>query len=318
MNSRNLQILRNFLLKWSTLARNINGKQQIEIIIASFTIVAFLLAANYFTAKPSIELSIWSSHEEFYILPVIQFYKDQNIEFPTVFYDKEIANLFLDSSELHKLSIDLGVGVSDVEILQELKKGRNIGQYLNLRIVDLERHLNESTFVRHFYRTPNQGSFLPSDKIDKLTQFIKKKSSAEEYYIFLLALISSRRNNQNLGIKNNGDIDLKDVVVTIPAPVSKLTETRAGNIIHSNSYVRLLNEIEEKEDRIIWKIPFLATGEFLSLQLTTRDTKIINSDLRYSFHSDKTIEFMTILWWLLFVLLPLEFILFWFKGKKDN
>lgn len=317
--SASVKWIRSVLSHWAkTLLglRRYNAKRFFTMMSFSLGVVAFLLAAKYFTAKPSVDLSV-TSISRFYNLPLlIQFYRDQDIEPPEIFHDKKIAHLFSDTLEYPNLSNYINSGTSDLGILQKIKNGSDMGGFLSERITDLERHLDDSTYERHFYMSPDWGSHYPEESIQELTEYVKIKSSREEYYTFLMALISGRITHSMIFVKNDGVVNLKDIAITIPAPVSKLTETREGNIVYSEVIGNSLNDVERKADRIIWHISFLSSGEHLALNVTTKDTEIVESDLFYTYVSDQRLEYWDIAVTFMFVFVAVFIVGFWFRGRQ--
>lgn len=282
------------VVKW--LVRGINGMSLISLLTSSLVIVALLQATNYFTSEASLELSIWGETRQYQPDLLTQFYRDNELEFPDVFHDKRIRKLFSDSSIFPDSYIMVADGTSDIEVLQALKNGQKVGWYLKRRITQLEQHLEESTFVKHIYRFNESISIIPKDGIPLLINFIEKNTSKEEYYTFLIALISARVIDQNVMVRNDSEVDLKDIVIIIPAPVSKLTEVRIGSILGFSIIGNLIYDVDEKEDRLIWRIPSLPKGEHLNLKVTSRDTQLKQSELSSLFQSDKRLEKSTIYW----------------------
>jgi len=128
------------------------------------------------------------------------------------------------------------------------------------------------------------------DKFRPILDDIKSKLSSSDYYIFLAALIYSREVHNSVFIKNDGDLDLKNVRVTFPAPLSKVTDSRANNILTCRPATSLLHEVVHGTSDVTLRLPSLKKGESLSIDIRTRENEINRNEVFNSYERDNLIN----------------------------
>ncbi|MHA2315768.1 MAG: hypothetical protein ACXACF_10910 [Candidatus Hermodarchaeia archaeon] len=258
----------------------------VGIVTSSITIVAFLLAVDYFTARPSLKISLFTTSHGFYMDSVIKYYRENAIEIPKQLYeDKALRGLFpkVAKSRDPNNEIMINAGASDELLIKLMSKSRDISWYLPHRIEMLENHIEKYTYKKRIYVSDDSRGFHDTNTFQPVLHRIKLLLSQEQYYIFLTALIRSREIPHQIFINNDGDIDLKKVEITVPAPVSKITESRSKNILGYEIQGELLHEITEDDDRITMSLQILKQGESFGLRIRTKENKIMEEDIITSY-----------------------------------
>lgn len=267
-------------------------KDLLRYITSAITIVAFLLAVDYFAAKPSLRIGINSYPMGYYMDSLLKFYQANNINFPKqLMEDQSLRKIFSRDTHLPDPNhISVSDGVSDEAVIKALARGQEIGSFIERRIDQIERQIGKYTYIKHLYILHDERGFYDEQKFTPTRDYIRSKLSTSDYYIFLVALIYSREVGNTVFIKNDGDIDLKNVKITFPAPLSKVTETRANNILSCIVSGTLLNEVVDGTSNITLRLPSFKKDEFLSLDIRTRENEIDRNEVFTSYERDNLID----------------------------
>jgi hypothetical protein len=272
--------------------RRCDLKDLIRYITSAITIVAFLLAVDYFAAKPSLRIVINPDPMGYYMDSLLKFYQANNIHFPKqLMEDKSLRKLFArDTKLMDPNRVHITGWISDEALIRVIVRGQEIGTFVEYRIKQLERQLGKYTYTKHIYGYMDDRGFYDQQKFRPTLNYIRSKLSTSDYYIFLAALIHSREVSNTVFITNDGDIDLKNVRVTFPAPLSKVTESRANNILSYRPATSLLHEVVVGISDITLHLPSFKKGESLSLDIRTRENEINKSEVFTSYERDNLID----------------------------
>lgn len=267
-------------------------KDLLRYITSAITIVAFLLAVDYFSAKPSLRIGINPYHRGYYMDSLLKFYQANNINFPKqLMEDQSLRKLFTrDTKLLDPNRVEIASWTSDEELIGAIVKGQEIGSFVQYRIEQLERQLSKYTYIKRIYGYSDDRGFYDEQTFAPILDYIRSKLSTSDYYIFLAALLHSREVSNIVFITNDGDIDLKNVRVTFPAPLSKVTESRANNILSCRPTTSLLHEVVDGTSDITLRLPSFKKGEFLSLDIRTRENEIDRNEFFTSYERDNLID----------------------------
>lgn len=299
-------------------------KDLIGFVISAITIVAFLVAVDFFSAVSSLNISVKTFHLGYYMDSLKNYYTDNNLKFPNQIYENKSLNKIF-SQSLTKRNpnyIDQGDADSDELAVKAIANGQDIttSGFVEYRIKKLEKQLDNYTYEKHVYSfNSDRREFYDEQDFKPVLDIIQSKLSKEEYYTFLVALIRSRERFQNIFINNDGDVDLKNVKITIPAPLSKVTESREKNILSFQVVGKLLHEVANGTVDLTIYLPSLKKGQFLSLQITTRENQIKSEEIFYSYARDNIINKNRILLYFCIILLVMVILKkFVFKGETSE
>lgn len=299
-------------------------KDLIGFVTSAITIVAFLVAVDFFSAASSLYISVKTSHLGYYMDSLKKYYTDNNLKFPDQIYENKSLNKIF-SQSLNKRNpnyIDQGDADSDELAVKAIANGQDIttSGFVEYRIKKLEKQLDNYTYEKHVYSSNNDGrGFYDEQDFRPVLDIIQSKLSKEEYYTFLVALIRSRECFHNMFIKNDGDVDLKNVKITIPAPLSKVTEGREKNILSYEVAGKLLHEVAGGTVDLTIYLPSLKKGQLLSLQITTRENQIKSEEIFYSYDRNNIInKYRILLYFCIILLAMLIFKKFVFKGATTE
>lgn len=299
-------------------------KDLIGFVISAITIVAFLVAVDFFSAVSSLNISVKTSHLGYYMDSLKNYYTDNNLKFPNQIYENKSLNKIFSQSLTKRNSnyIDQGDADSDELAVKAIANGQDIttSGFVEYRIKKLEKQLDNYTYEKHVYSSnSDRRGFYDEQDFKPVLDIIQSKLSKEEYYTFLVALIRSRERFQNIFINNDGDVDLKNVKITIPAPLSKVTESREKNILSFQVVGKLLHEVANGTVDLTIYLPSLKKGQFLSLQITTRENQIKSEEIFYSYARDNIINKNGILLYFCIILLAMVILKkFVFKGETTD
>lgn len=265
----------------------------LQYITSTITIVAFLLAVDYFSAKPSLKIGLYSRAYGYYMDSLREYYQANNINLPKqLVEDQSLGKLFVrDTKLMDPNHVQIASWTSDEELIAAIVKGQDIGSFLEYRIDQIERQIGKYTYVKHIYGGyMDDRGFYDEKQFKPTLDYIKSKLSKSDYYIFLAALIHSREISNAAFITNDGDLDLKNVRVTFPAPLSKVTDSRADNILSCRPVTSLLHEVVRSTSDITLRLPSFKKGESLSLDMRTRENEINKNEVFTSYERDNLIN----------------------------
>ena len=267
-------------------------KDLLQYITSAITIVAFLFAVNYFAAKPSLRIGINPRLRGYYMDSLLEYYQADKFNFPKQLKeDQSLRKLFTrDTKLMDPNHVEIAGWTSDEELIGAIVKGQEIGSFVQYRIEQLERQLSKYTYMKRIYGYSDDRGFYDEQTFAPILDYIKTKLSRSDYYIFLAALIRSREVDHTVFIKNDGDLDLKNVRVTFPAPLSKVTDSRANNILSCRPATSLLHEVVVGISDITLRLPSFKKGESLLLNIRTRENEINRNEVFKSYERDNLID----------------------------
>lgn len=289
-----------------------------QVIVYTISIVAFLTAIDYFSKKLSLNIGIHPQSSGYYMDTVEKFYKQNEIELPQIFLEgSQFAWVFKKEKDF-KDHVTIGDGTSDEDLIRAIKKGQEMGGYVHRRIEHLERQIENYHYKKHIYVGFESRGFYPEKDFKKPLSVIKNQLLPEEYYIFLSALIFSREVRHIIFIKNDGEIDLKDLTIVIPSPLSKITERRDNNILDVELVGSFLHQIKQNSDTVMISLPFFKKGETFSLDVITRENELDKNDIFYSFKELKPINLKRLAITGIITFFCMALLALFFKGNYEN
>ncbi len=271
--------------------QTIDSKDFISIFISSITIVAFLLAIDFFSARSYLNIREGlPTHGGYNLDTVINLYQKYGIQMPSAFQnDKNISHFFNNEYDsLSGNSTDI-LSLSDLDLIAAISSGRKFDseELKVFRIDKLEKRIDNYNYVKHIYRRYDSFGSYPDEKS---IEYLRDILGERDYYIFLAFLIYSREVSNHMFINNDGDLNLKNVKVSIPSPFSKVSESRKNNILYFSVDTQILHEAIHNDDELIIRIPYLQAHQGLSLNIKTRENEINETEIYYSFESENVIS----------------------------
>lgn len=286
---------------------NISFNKLILIVQSSLAIAIFFAGIEYFSIEPEIsiidlEMSIPEKdrHIEanYNNRKFIDFYDKFNVEIPkAILKDKNLKNFLLTDDIPAKHYI-----LNDSIFMPELESIKNI--FSKDSILDeegkkalasmklnngLESQLFRYNYNKQFYTSIRQSTIL-KNQMEELIKFLKPKLTPVEFYLFVNAMLYSREFTNNFWIKNSGEINLNEILITFYPPVSSLTQKRTGNILEFEIMSELPHRIERNDDKIIVNVPKLESGKIIQLRIDTIENRLTSKDIYYTFKANKKVE----------------------------
>lgn len=290
-----------------------------QLIIYTISIVAFLAAIEYFSAKSSLSVTVINSPLGYCMDTVKNFYKTNNLEIPkSLIEDDKLTKLFTEETSFVDDNYIFETGsTSSYDLITAIKQGQNIGM-LTWYIEQLEAQIGKYHYRKFCDVWISRGEFYQEDKFSDILKYIKTKLTPQEYFIFLTALLFSREIENTIWIKNNGDIDLKDIVIIIPSPLSKITDSRGNNILATRIISTDVHKIKKMPDNVEIYLPNLKKNHIFDLCITTRENQIENNELFYSFKEEKCINKLRMLVTGIIIFSIMCVLGLFFKGHHEN
>ena len=198
--------------------RTYSSKTILSLVTSTITVVAFLLAVDYFTAKPSLNIGVNSRPVGYYMASVLAFYEQNNVPFPRqLLEDQSLRDVFTPNARLTDTNYaDISDSSSDEEVVRAILRGQELGWYNQRRIELLEKQIGKYTYTKHIYDHSDGRGFYNEQEFMPILDGIRSKLSESDYFIFLAALIHSREVFSHVSIKNDGHVDLRNVRITFP------------------------------------------------------------------------------------------------------
>jgi len=271
----------------------IHLKDLLEYIRSAITIVAFLLAVDYFAAKPSVRIVIHPMPKGYYMDSLLRYYQANNLDFPKqLMEDQSLRKIFArDTRLLDPNYVLIWSGMSDEELIRAIVRGQQeVGGWVKYMIEQLEKQIGKYTYFKHAYAYMDERGYHDEQQFRPILDYIRSKLSTTDYYIFLTALIYSREVDHVIYITNDGDLDLKNVRITFPAPLSKITNSRANNILSCRPSTSLLHQIVDGTSETTLRLPWLKKGEGATLNIRAREHEINRNEVFTSYERDNLID----------------------------
>ncbi len=270
----------------------------ISSILQTISIIAFFTAINIFSTNPSVKTQVLDELTKYDMGVLREFYIKNEFTIPKIILNSGLGDLIKKDTSLD-VSLSTGFTDSDIILIQKLKVRNLSGGLLSNRIEKLKNYLDTNRYFKHIYMTPSPANQTMKENItDDFLEVLEKQVSNKEYYIFLTALTYARVQYNQISITNNGDVDLIDFNLYIPAPVSKIIEKRDNNILNVEWLNdNIINHIKHDPLGISINVPRLNRDENFLLQIQTRENIITKEDLKITYNSTIKINKMSIFIW---------------------
>lgn len=295
-------------------ARNVRYSSIFQLISISLAILAALTAGDFFTSRPGLRIDIWSDKYYYRGASIHEFYMANNLD-TTAFGRNFIQKHFKSPNDTLPTALINPFYVPNLDIIELIKQGYNIDYVLSSRILDLEIHFQDSVFIRHIYPLSIE-SILTRDQVQELIELIKNKYTKRDYYVFLTSLLYARQYTQNVWIKNIGSLELQNINIQIPAPLSRISGRREKTMIDYEVVGNIPYDIDKEEDRIKMFIPSLKKDQHLIIRITTRENRIVNKDLYYTYKDYYVLKAHKLVAYYIIILVFIAIIMYYFRGPN--
>lgn len=251
-----------------------------EILTTTIGLVAFLLAINYFTAKPEITMQIGNVSPRFQVYyeyhNVKKFYKENDLKMPRVIEeDKSLGYLFKKDRSLD-FGI-LGYQSTPYYINNYLKHQGLPVDVLKLQIDTLEAQLD------NFRSKEDRASVRGGSAINikDICSHYKNILSYQEYFIFISAILRTRVIENYVSFETAGDVNLNNIILKIYSPLSAVNQNRTGNIknIRLSSLYNISHNIKDLGVYYVVEIPFLESGKKFMVDVITKENMITSEEI---------------------------------------
>jgi hypothetical protein len=299
-------------------------KDFLEYLRSAITIIAFLMAVEYFTPQASLKISEHTMHCGFYPDSIVNYYQEHKIEFPKrLIEDQSLHGVF--PREVKQIDRSSGPGenvgeaASEEMVVAAIAEGQPILGYIeHVRIGKLESQIGKYTYAKQVYLLGDDRLSCSEEDFKRVLARAKSLLSPKDYYILLVASLRSRENGQSIYVNNDGDLDLKNVTITIPAPLSKVTDSRRNNILVYSVVGDPPNEVVNDGSGITLHLPSLKKGWNTSLEIVTRENRINADEIVTSYERDKPIRKGRVFLYFVLTLVAMLVLKLVFKGRTPG
>ena len=205
----------------------IGGKEFSDILLKTVGILAFVAAFNFFNSTPSLKVVSAIEGKQCNNNLLHAFYKKNQLEVPKPVRESYEEHWLFDNSGtvigMENPLIDWMkqfnmFGDDPLTYFKQSKKIiSSVRDNLNLEKYD-NNSWHNSREINKPLPIPGINHELFSKKIDELKSHLSQK----EYFTFLVGLNSSLVFLNAITIENDGDIDLRNLILTIPYPLSRI------------------------------------------------------------------------------------------------
>jgi hypothetical protein len=260
-----------------------------EVMVYSAAIVGFLSAMEYFSKNPSVLISCEVFEYGRSREGIANFYRDFGFNIPK-FIGMELGVENDGSFPSRVYNLQIINEMDDISILGCIKNRNCSTNELHEKILELsEAQKNVEYQIK--------GDPIISTTFMNLDVFlseIKQKKDEKindyDYILLLYAYIYAREVDNELRIVNDGNVDLKNVKITIPYPYSRFSKRRDNNLINVRYGSPALFDIDKLNDRLVLNIPKILKGQKLLYGIRTKENRINSAELIYSFDSKSNID----------------------------
>lgn len=272
----------------------------VQIFVFAFTITACLIALNYFVKRASLSIQMLGSLCEITVhsKTVREYYAENGFLLPVALIPIVKYDL---SPEMAKKQGSLFNSHESLIEFMRIKKNERMekfglsdlgGDVLKERTRDLENRLKITEPDKQHGWAWVRSDFYFLKDLPVLAEECKKALSDEEYYIFLCALIRSRDVEQHVVVKNNGDVDLQDINITIHAPYSEIAGNRKNNIkgVNAEAYQPPFF-CKMGHDYVELRIPKLVRNKEINFVIHTVENKLNENEISSTYAPVREINY---------------------------
>ncbi len=246
-------------------------------------IVAFVSATQYFSAKPSLKVELAKASPP--AIPEVllidyslmrEFYDQAGIDVPELLAShEELGSLF---HRRPRVTHDGEPPWSQLRTAVRVPPGADTAEY--------ERLLNMD-FYPNIFGPSGLRPGLPWDVFKKHLLSLKTQLDPTDYRNLLAGALYSRVFWNRLYIKNDGDFDLRSIMLVVPSPDAKMTGGRDDNILRVQCATHHVCEITEYKNRVEIRMPELKRHHGMTFQFLTRENAISQDEIVCSFDTIK-------------------------------
>jgi len=272
--------------------KGIGGKDFIGIIISVIAVTAFLIGLNFFISSPSLKVSLHKSSKLLDPNLLYKFYRENNFNIPLA-----VKNTIIDE-EPTKIK---GVGINSPLILK-LKFFNPVEnpKFFESQAEILENDLINEKIENNYVFHPPTRSGVPIDSLfSEVLPRIKSSITASDYYKLLVGVKSSIKHLNAIKIENNGDIDLKNIKIYIPFPLSEVYGNREKTFIEIwPTPINAFHTLDRDKSKIIIQLPILHENKAVSgLYISTKETPIYENEIAHSYDKVITVDVKETITW---------------------
>lgn len=264
-----------------------------QVITLTVTLVAFIAVVDYFTSQASLEIRLLGGAPKMNMLyspdAMHAFYAENNLDIPKVLHTFFAA----ERKTIPEHYVEIGSATPDIDIIAALKRGQK-GLMLDRRIEILKEHLNRYDYKKRFYLYGGGGGYQQT-AMTKILNRYEKLLSSQDFFFFLSAAIYSREVTNTVFVKNNGEVDLTNVELEIPAPTSKITESRSKGILDFDFQGSMPHKIELKENVVFVSLPMLRVDKFFGVRMISRENKIDLNEIYNTYKVQRYVNYQRLL-----------------------
>jgi len=298
-----------------------SGKDFVTVIINTATLLAFFVAFNFFNSSPSIKIESTVEGEMSNNNLLHDYYEAHGLEMPDLvketfkkhwMYEEKMetwgkenplidwikfVNTFLDDElTRHPPIID--------KVIAQIEKSLQNKEAFLYKI-NVSQPIPHVDYEKHYLKILN----------------LKKSLSKKDYFNLLVGLKSSFTYMNHITIENDGEIDLRNLKITIAYPMSIIYGNRKDSFhrLHSTP-INIFHALNVTEDSIKLKVPQLKMGKSITeLYIYTKEQPLNVNEILYSYEKPFSINFEKTIWMAAIVFIGVLILsCFGFKAHSDK
>ncbi len=259
----------------------------LQIAGISIAVAAIFVGINMFNQVASLDIKLnemigssLGGNDRIFKKDILNYYKNNDIKIPAY-----INGLFLD---LDKNPVKIGSLDNLVKYSGEKygveKDSLFSGGWIGVATKTIESDLINNKNTSDFSIITIKEEYITSKFLVDKSSALKNNLSENQYFVFLAALLNSRIFEQSLEIINNGDIDLRNIKITITPPFNTGSIVKIYSLLNAPIIIREINNY--------WEIliPSLIKNAKINVQVKLKINKLVKENIYKEFKKTTTID----------------------------
>jgi hypothetical protein len=315
-----------FLLKswgWPLSIRyQLSARKVTEFILAVLAIVAAYQGFEWLTLEPKISIQARTIGPIGYFPSEIREFYDSHLEgkmpVQLIKYFEADSSERSDSLVTKPLS-DGSCGLDFILKYQQSNDTEWLDKWFSASLNDrFQGFLDTTEFEKHIYGTKVGRAMYPTGTMEEIIANTSSLITPFESFVLKNALLYGRLHNNAIYVKNEGQTDLFDIDIVIPAPLSPVTDSRDGNILRCDSASSRVIDVTCDGNQVTVHSNLLKPNDFFSVSIVSRAFPISEDEVEYTYEAEKRLDQSRLWWSIFFVALGLLLLMWLFRGPQGK
>lgn len=243
-----------------------------RIVAVSFAATSMLVAIKYFDPKPALSVEVRNLSDNEYIpfdyASFVDFYRSRGRSVPAQVLDALGGRSLVDRGN------QVGHFEHEVVLRGILASDKHLSKFqIDWGVERLEGLLLKDG--KPIISWTEAGEVDSLETLKARAEMVRKEVGKQEYYLFLRAMLNARFYDEWIVLVNDGELDLKDVVVHVTPAISEVEEDKRSSLFKwRHASPDTAHFIQGDEKGIMIRLPSLKRGKSFPLQVQSRSHPI--------------------------------------------